>query len=105
MSGTPVVGVKGSAVEEIVEHGETGLLVAPGDIEAMATSCRALLGEPGLLSRMGEAGRRVAERRYSEEALKPQYGKLYGKRPGDPERRQSAALAHSEAVGSSRDVG
>jgi glycosyltransferase involved in cell wall biosynthesis len=61
--GLPVVATAIEAVPEIVEDGETGLLVRPRDPVALATACTALLADPSRARRLGEAGRaRCAER-------------------------------------------
>lgn len=62
-AGLPVVatGVTGSS--EVVVHGETGLLVPPGDAEELAAALAALLGDGRRRARYGEAG----HRRYLEE--------------------------------------
>jgi glycosyltransferase involved in cell wall biosynthesis len=44
---------------------ETGLLVPPGDSQALADAVAALLGEEPRRGRAGAAARRVAEERYS----------------------------------------
>jgi glycosyltransferase involved in cell wall biosynthesis len=49
-------------VPELVVDGETGLLVPPGDPEAMATALGRLLADAGLRRRLGAAGRERAER-------------------------------------------
>ena len=45
-------------VLEIVRDGETGLLIAPGDTEAMARQILRLAADPQLRARLGEAGRK-----------------------------------------------
>jgi glycosyltransferase involved in cell wall biosynthesis len=61
--GLPVVATAIEAVPEIVEDGETGLLVRPRDPVALAAACTALLADPHRARRLGEAGRaRGAER-------------------------------------------
>ncbi len=72
--GTPVVATTAGALPEIVEDGVTGLLVPPGDIEALADAIRTLLEAPERCCAMGEAGsRRIRERfswkRTAEETL------------------------------------
>lgn len=60
--GLPVVGGRsGGAVEAIVER-ETGLLVDPNDVDGIARAIAQLLTNRRLAQRMGEAGRRWAER-------------------------------------------
>jgi glycosyltransferase involved in cell wall biosynthesis len=47
---------------EIVQHGETGLLVPPRDSAALAAAIERLLGDAALRRRMADAGRAHAER-------------------------------------------
>jgi glycosyltransferase involved in cell wall biosynthesis len=58
--GPPVVAGDSSAVPEVV--GDAGLLVPPGDEEALARALGRLLGDPAERRRLGEAGRRRAAR-------------------------------------------
>ena len=53
----PVVSTKWRGIPEIVDEGETGLLVAPGDIEDLAAGLKKLLENPGLRLSMGEKAR------------------------------------------------
>lgn len=59
--GLPCVGASSDAVPEIVAHGETGLLVPPGDVPALAAALTTLLADQALRRQMGARGReRVA---------------------------------------------
>jgi glycosyltransferase involved in cell wall biosynthesis len=61
--GVPVVASRVEAVPEIVDEGETGLLVAPGDPAALADALVELLRDPERARVMGRRGRAsVAER-------------------------------------------
>lgn len=60
----PVVALGQAAVPEIVEDGVTGTVVEPGDERAFADAVRALLADPALGRRMGEAGRARALERF-----------------------------------------
>lgn len=63
--GTPVVGSAVGGIPYVVDDGENGLLVPPGDPVALATACAGLLSDGVLADRMGAAGRRAAEQRYA----------------------------------------
>lgn len=55
-AGLPVVAARAGAVPELVTHGETGLLVPPGDPGALAGALVRVLTSPGEADRMGTAG-------------------------------------------------
>lgn len=63
--GTPVIATTAGAFPEIVEHGETGLLVRPGDAVAVADAIEALLPDEPRRLAMGAAGRRRIVERFS----------------------------------------
>ena len=62
-SGLPVVSTElGTGTSFVNQHGETGLVVLPGDAGALAEALNHLLGNPELRQRMGQAGiRRVRD--------------------------------------------
>lgn len=63
--GLPVVTTDRGGNAEVVAEGWNGLLVRPHDSpEAFAAAIRALLDDPALRQRMGEANRRLAEARF-----------------------------------------
>jgi glycosyltransferase involved in cell wall biosynthesis len=60
-TGIPVLATRVSAVPEVVVDGETGLLVPPADVEALAAGMIRLAADPALRVRLAAAGRaRVA---------------------------------------------
>lgn len=67
-SGRPTVVARGGGVAEIVEDEVTGLLAAPDDPDDFCRQMVRLLDAPEWAQRLGEAGRRRAEERYSLEA-------------------------------------
>jgi len=62
--GLPVVAADGGGVREIVEEGMTGLVVPPGDVQALAKAVAWLLSRPREAREMGEAGRKRAQVRF-----------------------------------------
>lgn len=55
--GLPVVATKTGGVGEAVMHGTTGILVPPGDIQALADALQELLNDPLKRRTLGDAGR------------------------------------------------
>lgn len=60
----PVVATRVGGVAELVEDGVSGILVPPGDVEALIAAMDRLLGDPALRRRMGEAGREAVKARH-----------------------------------------
>ena len=54
-SGTPVVASRTGGLPEVVRDGETGFLVAPGDVDELHDGIDRLLRDPGLARTMGRA--------------------------------------------------
>lgn len=63
----PVVATRAGGVQEIVDNGVTGILVPPRDEDAMARAIIEILSDGGLRQRMGEAGLRRVEERFSRD--------------------------------------
>lgn len=63
--GVPTVASRLPGLDELVDDGETGLLVPAGDPAALADALGRVLGDEALRRRMGEAGMRAARERYA----------------------------------------
>ena len=76
--GKPVVGTLVGGLAETVIHGETGTLVKPRDIHAMADAISGLLTESTLYRRMSVASRKRALQRFPMDKFTDDMGELYG---------------------------
>jgi glycosyltransferase involved in cell wall biosynthesis len=65
----PVVATTTGGIPDIVVHEETGLLVAPGDPEALASAVGALLDDKSRWAAMGRAGHQRVERLFTVDAM------------------------------------
>ena len=73
--GLPVVATTGGGLPEVVEDGETGILVPPGDPQALSEAVMRLLRDPCLCRKMGQAGcRRVMQKFTTENVSRTMLG-------------------------------
>ena len=81
-AGLPCVGCERDAAADIIMHGETGFLVPPRDVPALAASIVQLLASPSLRQRLGAAGLRRLRAEYTlaayVERLRPLLERLNG---------------------------
>jgi glycosyltransferase involved in cell wall biosynthesis len=63
-TGLPVIASRVGGLPEVVLDGETGLLIPPGDVDALADAMSRLLGDPVLRAQMGQAGRQFVLEHY-----------------------------------------
>ena len=68
-AGVPTVGLAVTGTVDAVVDGETGLLVPPGDADALARALIRLLKDDALRRRMGEAGRERATEKFANERV------------------------------------
>ena len=76
-SGLSVVATRVGGNPELVEEGQTGMLVPPGEPARMADAIRMYLADPAMLARHGHAGRKRAEAEFSIEAMVNGYLAVY----------------------------
>jgi glycosyltransferase involved in cell wall biosynthesis len=74
-----VVAADAGDVGQVVIPDTTGLLVPPGDIEALAGAVGRLLDDPELRGRLGRAGRELVAKRYSDQAMLDATEDIYAK--------------------------
>jgi len=73
----PVIATPVGGTAELVVDGETGMLVPPRDPAALAKALRTLIRDPERARRLGLAGRRRAEREFSEAAMTARVLEVY----------------------------
>jgi glycosyltransferase involved in cell wall biosynthesis len=84
LSETPVVAFESGGVPDVVLHETTGLLVPPGDEQALAAALDRLLADDRLRSTMGAAGRAHALSSFGARAVAARYAALYRAAAGLP---------------------
>jgi glycosyltransferase involved in cell wall biosynthesis len=76
-SALPIVGSSTGAIPEVVEHGNNGLLVRPGDIRAIADAIARLADDPQLRREMGRRNRLQAKATLDWSRITERYLSIY----------------------------
>ncbi len=87
-AGRPVVATRVGGVGELVDDGENGFLIEPGDTSGFAEAVCRLLRAPELARRMGRSGRDRAARRHSCAEAAGRLEEIYRDALGKPRRRR-----------------
>jgi glycosyltransferase involved in cell wall biosynthesis len=95
--GRPVIASAVGGLPEIVDDGRTGLLVPPGDVEALAAAIRDLTASPARTAAMGAAGRARALEEFSQDRCTDRTLELYR----TARRRRTRSHARSSAIAAS----
>ena len=66
-SGTTVVASRTTGILSVIEDGRTGLLYEPGNIEGLVGKIQQLIENSDLRSKLGDAARREAVKRFARE--------------------------------------
>ena len=75
-AGKPVVASRVGGIPDMVQHGETGYLVPPGDVAVLADSIKTLLADPVRAKLMGKNGNKRC-RQFSLESMIKKIDHLY----------------------------
>lgn len=96
-SGTAVVATRTGAATLLVQHGATGVLVEPNDLESLIAALEPLLADPARAEEMGKRGREKALRDHGVEVEAASINEVYrrlwsmgAERPFTKRRRLSA---------------
>ncbi|MEO5580288.1 MAG: glycosyltransferase [Gemmatimonadaceae bacterium] len=77
MCETPVIAFRSGGLTDVIEHERTGLLVPPGDADALAAAMQRILSRSDEALSFGKAGRTSALSAFSPEASARQYAGIY----------------------------
>jgi glycosyltransferase involved in cell wall biosynthesis len=80
----PIVATTAGGIPEVVQDGETGVLVPPRDARAMASAIVALLKDPERRRTMGEAGLNRLRGRFTVERMVAGTAQVYARVAGKP---------------------
>lgn len=75
--GLPVIASQTGGIPDIVRHSRNGILVKPGDADALARDVIFLMGEPSLVRSLSANARRTVSERYSIETVAARYYELF----------------------------
>jgi alpha-maltose-1-phosphate synthase len=64
-SGTPVIASRVGGLAEVVQDGQTGFLVPPGDVSALRERLDQVLRDPTLAQRLGDNARALVLERFT----------------------------------------
>lgn len=93
--GLPAIATAVGGVPEMITHEVDGLLIPPGDTEALAAAISRLMSDPQLCQRLGEAARATVAERFSlDTALRRLLGfyRRFGIEPRSAQHRRKVCL-------------
>jgi len=76
-SARPIVATHVGGNPEAIVNGESGLLVPPDDLPALADACLHLIGDEAFARQMGEAAQKRVRERFTREHMVSAYDELY----------------------------
>ena len=75
--GKPVIGSKVGGIIEVIEEGQTGFLIPPGDVEALAERLTWILTHPEEAGTMGRRAREFARGFFSKDSYVKNYASMF----------------------------
>lgn len=83
----PIVAYNIPGVDQLIEHGKTGLLAPHGDVAELTRQCQTLLANDKLRDDIREAGRHKVESKFSAARMAMDYEHLFSRLLDRPSRR------------------
>ena len=81
----PSIATRVGGIPEVIQSDSTGLLVAPGDAEALARGLRDLIANRDRRQEMGRHAKRFAEAHFTADIIVPAYERLYYREISKPD--------------------
>ena len=75
--GIPVAAYDIPGVDQLIEHGETGLLAPLGDVNALVECCQEILDNPEMAKGLASNARSIIDRDYSARRMAEEYESLF----------------------------
>ena len=76
-AGLPIVATRSGGIPDVVQDGETGLLVPERDVSALAGGTARLMDDPSLAARLAAGGRRALRERFAPERIAQGFDAVY----------------------------
>lgn len=92
-AGKAVIASEVGAIPDAIRHGSTGVLVPPGDADALADALCFLIEDQGARQRLGQNGRKFVREAYDFERTVGRYDDLYHKILGEAGMLRPSGLA------------
>lgn len=73
----PVIASRVGGIPEIIEHGQTGMLIEPMDTTALAEAIQCIRNRPAKGREIARRARQVALQRFSSRRMAEEYGQVY----------------------------
>jgi glycosyltransferase involved in cell wall biosynthesis len=77
LTGIPVAASAVGGITDIIRHDENGLLVSPGDVEALSETLMRLCESSELREQLGTEGRKDVELRFNSKRMVEEYQRVY----------------------------
>jgi glycosyltransferase involved in cell wall biosynthesis len=76
-AGLPIIATRVGGIPELVDDGEQGVLVTPGDSEGLAGAIERVIQDPSLRARLGQSARTRARGEFSLSVTVQNYDRVY----------------------------
>jgi glycosyltransferase involved in cell wall biosynthesis len=76
-AGLPLIAIRVEGVEEVIVDGSNGLLLPPGDPEALKFALQRLLAQPDLRVNLGAAGKTLVQEAFRLDQMGRRYEGLF----------------------------